>query len=101
MTPTEAREKRGWTFHRAAQHMRGVNEQQLRNIEGIGAARPTDPLDCRLRTILEIIRVYWPDVQLNDIVGEETLLRFAASDAPSRKRLRGYAAANFAEATAA
>lgn len=100
MTPTEAREKRGWTFHRAAQHMRGVSEQQLRNIEGIGAARPTDPLDCKLRTILEILRVYWPDVQLNDLVGEDTLLRVTPSDTAARGKLRVYAASNFAEAAA-
>ena len=97
MTPTEAREKRGWTFHRAAQHMRGVSEQQLRNIEGIGAARPTDPLDCKLRTVLEIVRVYWPDVSLTDLVGEDQLLDFRATD---RKKLRIYASANFAEAAA-
>lgn len=72
MTLTEAREKRGWTFHRAAQEMRGVTEQQLRNLEGIGAQRVTDPLNARLGTVIEILRVYHPDVDLDDLAGEAT-----------------------------
>jgi hypothetical protein len=72
---TDARRKRNWSFHQAAAHMRGVTEQQLRNLEGIGATRPTDPLNVRLGTALEILRVYHPDVSLDAFAGEKTLFR--------------------------
>lgn len=75
MNLTEARRKRNWTFHQAANHMRGVTEQQLRNLEGIGAQRETDPLNVRLGTALEILRVYHPDVTLDAFCGEKTLFR--------------------------
>ena len=57
---TKAREAKGLTFTQAAQRMRGVSEQQLRNLEGIGATRDTDPAHIRVETALEIIRQKLP-----------------------------------------
>lgn len=80
MNLTQARTKRGWSFHVATQHMRGVFEQQLRNIEGEGATRTTDPLNVSLKHVLEILRAYWPDVSLDDLVGEATGFRLVATN---------------------
>lgn len=93
---TAARKKRrdsqgkSWSFTAAANHMAGVSEQQLRNLEGIGATRDTDPGHIRVATALEIVRVYWPDVDLEDFVlGTDLAAKPRSSVA--RRRLKGYA----------
>ena len=86
---TEAREIRGWSLTKASNHMEGVSEQQLRNLEGIGATRDTDPAHVRVQTAMEIIRVYWPDVQLIDFVPDTDLLA-KAQDRQAERRLKGY-----------
>jgi hypothetical protein len=86
---TEAREKRGWSIFGAACRMRGVSEQQLRNLEQRGATRPTDPAHVRVKTACEIIRVYWPDVQLTDFVPDTDLCAKPANRMALR-RLKGY-----------
>lgn len=35
----------------------------------------------RLATAVELVRAYWPDVTLDGLMGEETLLRFTPSRA--------------------
>ena len=93
----DARVKRSWTLHRAAQHMAGVTDQQLRNLEGAsGATRVTKPGRLRLDTAIEILRAYWPDIDLDDLMGERTLLKVTPSDHGAKRRLDRYAAAQFA-----
>ena len=96
----EARKKRGWTFHTAAAHMRGVSEQQLRNLEGIGGQRETEPSKVQAGTMLEILRTYHPDVSLDDFIGSRTLYRLSPRDESAKKRLRRYALANYAHGAA-
>lgn len=69
--------------------MNQVSEQQLRNLEGIGATRDTDPAHVRVETALEIVRVYWPDVDLADFV-PYSLLKARPRDSTSARRLKGY-----------
>jgi len=57
-----ARVRRSWTYYRAAQHMEGVSDQSLKNIE----RGQTDPGEIKIRTALAIIQAYWPDVTLQD-----------------------------------
>lgn len=94
MTLTTARERRGWSFHEAAAHMNGVTEQQLRNLERIGSTRKTEPLNVRLGTALEILRVYHPDVSLDDFAGEKTLFRLEPTRG-SRRALREWGQRNY------
>ena len=87
---TSARAAKGLTFTQAANRLVGVSEQQLRNLEGIGATRDTDPGHIRIQTALEIIRVYWPDIDHRDFV-PGTLLSAKPIDSSARRRLKGYA----------
>jgi hypothetical protein len=74
--------------------MDGVTEQQLRNLEGIGATRTTDPLNVRLGTALAILRTYYGDVTLDDFVGARTGFALKRTRRPSKAaptRARGAA----------
>jgi len=75
--------------------MQGVTEQQLRNLEGLGATRATDPLHVRLGTALEILRVYYPDVPLDTFVGGRTLYRLTPKDQGAKRTLGRYASRNY------
>ena len=86
---TRAREKRGWTFTGAANRMHAITEQQLRNLEGIGNTRETEPGHVRVETALEIVRAYWPDISLQHFV-EDTDLKACPRDSESRRKLKGY-----------
>lgn len=86
---TQARLKRGWTLTRAANHMANVSEQQLRNVEGIGATRETNPAHIRIATALEIVRVYWPDLDLAHFLDTDLAVKPASPAA--HRRLKGYA----------
>jgi hypothetical protein len=87
---TAARKKKGWTLTKASNHMSGISEQQLRNLEGISATRDTLPENIKVKTALEIIRVYWPDLDLADFILDTDLAAKPASPAANR-RLKGYA----------
>jgi hypothetical protein len=87
---TRARKVKNLTFTQAANRMRGVSEQQLRNLEGIGATRNTDPAHVRIETALEIIKVFWPEIDHNDFV-PETPFSCRPRDSAARRRLKGYA----------
>jgi len=89
-TFTRAREAKGLSFTQAANRMVGVSEQQLRNLEGIGATRDTDPGHVRVETALEIIRVFWPELDHRDFV-PRTLLSCKPIDSAARRKLKGYA----------
>ena len=86
---TEARTARGWSLTGASNRMQSVSEQQLRNLEGIGATRDTDPAHVRVETALEIVRVYWPDVELRDFVPASPL-KARPHDTTAARRLKGY-----------
>ena len=88
---TKARTARKWSLTAAANRMEGVSEQQLRNLEGIGATRDTDPSHVRIATALEIVRIYWPDVDL-DVFVPATDLGTKPRSSVARRRLKGYAA---------
>jgi hypothetical protein len=86
---TRAREAKGWSFTEASQHMAGVAEQQLRNLEGIGATRDTDPSRIRFATAMEITRAYWPSIQARHF-SPGALVEFRPANATARKKLKGY-----------
>ena len=86
---TRAREAKGWSFTEASHHMKGVAEQQLRNLEGIGATRDTDPSRIRFATAMEITRAYWPAIQPRHF-SRGALVEFRPSSATARKKLKGY-----------
>ena len=86
---TKARESRSWSFYESSQHMAGVSEQQIRNLEGVGATRDTDPSHIRISTALEICRVYYPDVDLSDF-HSRTPFRITPIGPPERRSLKGH-----------
>lgn len=80
----DAREKRGWTVYAAAERMLGVSHQSLRNLE----ASPALGDECKVRTMLEIIRVYWPDVTLADFLTRpECSFKLIPADKKARRQL--------------
>ena len=96
-----ARLKRGWSIGEAVERMSGIRDQQLRNLEGArGANRDCRPGRVYADTMLEVIRVYWPDVGLDDFMGGRTLLRLVAADHGAERSLKRYAAKNYASGAA-
>ncbi len=90
MALCRAREKRGWSIYEATEHMIDVFPNTIRTLEGLNPSRDTDGNDCKLRTVLEIIRAYWPDVQLEDFAGAGCLFAVAPRGPKERRRLKGY-----------
>jgi len=93
-----AREARKLTYYAASHRMRGVNQQQLINLErGPGARRKTDSKKITIHVAAEIVIAYWPDVQLEHFLddpdpdGTKTPLRFAPRDSNASRRLKGFA----------
>lgn len=65
----KARLRRGWkTAHEAARNIPGIRPQQLKNLEGAGATRETDPADVHVRTMVALLETYWPDLALEDFL---------------------------------
>ncbi len=65
----KARERRKLTFYAAAQHMDGVSQQQLMNLEHYeSATRNADPAKVTVQVMAEVVRVFWPDIQLADFL---------------------------------
>ena len=85
-----ARELRGWSIYQATEHMVGVYPNTLRSLEGSNPDRSPDGLDCKLRTVLEIIRCYWPDVYLSDFAGDECLFDAQPRGPKQKRKLKGY-----------
>ena len=68
--------------------MNGVEPQQLRNIEGDPTAtRQTNLRHLRIETVVELVRVYFPDVGMEDFFGEECLFRVIPRDSNARKKI--------------
>ncbi len=69
----EARERWGWSIHRTAQEM-GIPRQVLWTLEGNNKDKePPSGGDMQLKTVLRILRVAYPDVQLTDFLPETDL----------------------------
>ena len=63
---TLARKKLGLPMATAAKRA-GISRQVLGNLEQIpGATRDTDPLDCKLRTILALCELCWPHLNIEN-----------------------------------
>jgi hypothetical protein len=88
----KARDKRKLSIWQASQKMDGVFPNTLRSLEGKNPDRNTDGLECKLKTVLEIIRLYWPDVTLEDFADRTLQMRLVPKDAKSERRLKGYLA---------
>lgn len=86
-TLIRARERRGWSIYQATQHMVDVYPNTLRTLEGLNPDRDPGGPDCKLRTVLEIVRVYWPDVQLDDFAGADCLFMAAPRNSRAMRRL--------------
>jgi hypothetical protein len=88
-----AREDRKWSLHEAANKIGLGATNTLRTLEGLNPDRNTHGRDCKLDTVLKVIRAYWPDVTLEDFAEEELLMRVVPKDAKANRRLKGYIAA--------
>jgi hypothetical protein len=88
----KAREKRKLSIWQASQKMDGVFPNTLRSLEGKNPDRHPAGFDCKLKTVLEVIRLYWPDVTLEDFAECELLIRLVPKNAKSERRLKGYLA---------
>jgi hypothetical protein len=88
-----ARERRGWTIYQTVQRMDGISHWTLRSLEGDVPDRNTRGIDCRMKTVLEIIRVYWPDVTLDDFVDDDILFKFSPKNVAAERKLKGFMSA--------
>lgn len=88
-----AREMRGWSIHGASERMGLSSHTLLRTLEGLNPERDPGGPDCKLSTVLTVVRTYWPDVTLDDFAGEELLFKLVAKDSKTNRRLKGYLAA--------
>lgn len=86
------RRARGLSIWQASQKMDGVFPATLRTLEGRNPDREPGGDECKLKTVLEVVRFYWPDVTLEDFAGRELLMRLVPKDAKAERRLKGYLA---------
>jgi transcriptional regulator with XRE-family HTH domain len=64
-----ARAKRKWSLSEAARQLGVSSHHAVRTLEGSNPDRAPGGLDCKLGTVLQIIAVYWPDVDVDDFAG--------------------------------
>jgi hypothetical protein len=88
----KARRLRRLSIWQATQKMDGVFPYTLRTLEGQNPERNPRGDRCELKTVLELIRVYWPEITLDDFTDRELLIRVVPKDAKSHRRLNGYVA---------
>jgi len=88
----KARAMRGWSIHQASNRMLDVLPNTLRTLEGLNPDRNPACAECKLKTVLEIIRVYWPDVTLEDFAQRELLIKVVPKNAKANRRLKGFLA---------
>jgi hypothetical protein len=62
----------------------------LRTLEGLNPDRAPGGSDCKLSTVLTVIRVYWPDITLDDFVDDVLLFKVVAKGPKCTRRLKGY-----------
>lgn len=85
-----ARELRKLSIWQASQKMDGVHPNTLRTLEGKNPDREPGGDECKLKTVLEIVRLYWPDVTLDDFAQRELLFKLVPKNATAVRRLKGY-----------
>lgn len=71
---TKAREKRGWSIHAACAQTENVKYESLARLENGRTVGDRVPL----RTVMELIHLYWPDMNLSDFVSARTLKKYKA-----------------------
>ncbi|MEE9471217.1 MAG: hypothetical protein V3W32_05805 [Gemmatimonadota bacterium] len=90
-----ARERRGLSPYAACQRMIGVGQQQLLNLERRpGAQRTPKTAKVTIHAVVQIVSIYWPDIQLEDFFSSDRpqpLLRFAPLDPNAARKLKGFA----------
>ncbi len=86
----KALDNRGWTVYAATQRMEGVSRQQVMNLTGEQATRDTKPHDVKVHTLHELLAAFWPDLNLDDFIGEGCLFRVIPKDPQAARRLKGY-----------
>jgi len=64
------RESRKWTVYEACKRSHFLLPNTLVTLEGRNPHRPSAGEGCTLRTALDIIELYWPDVALRDFFSE-------------------------------
>jgi hypothetical protein len=86
------REDRGWTIHAATKNMEGVHNQTLWTLEGRNPHRePAPGGEMKLKTAIAIASAYYPDITLQDLMGNvRCLLRLSPKNTHSRRVLRKY-----------
>jgi hypothetical protein len=83
-----ARKKRGWSTYQASNRMHCVLPNTLRTLEGLNPDREPAGEDCKLKTVLDIVECYWPDVTLEDFAGRALLFDVEARDDFAFERLK-------------
>lgn len=68
-----ARKKRGWSTYQAANKMHSVLPNTLRTLEGLNPDREPAGDECKLKTVLDILETYWPDVSFDDFAGRQLI----------------------------
>ncbi len=86
----DARKRRGWSIYQAANRLGFSSTNMLRTLEGLNPDREPGGESCRLSTVLRIIEIYWPDVELEDFCEYESLFKITAKDPTSLRVLKGF-----------
>jgi len=87
-----ARESRKLSIWQASQKMDCVHANGLRTLEGLNPDRSPSGERCELKTVMEIIRVYWPDITLEDFMGRPVSLKLVPKNTAATRSLKGYLA---------
>jgi len=82
MTLQEAREARGWTPHEAARRAK-IGDESLKRLERGDVA----PGKVSAGVMISLLTLYYPDVTLDDFMGERLLLRVSPNGARGSARL--------------
>lgn len=88
-----ARELRGWSILDASKRIGFASHNSLRTLEGLNPDRDPNGGNCSLTTVLEIIRVYWPDVTLEDFTKTTLLFKIVPKNMKDFRKLKGHLAA--------
>jgi hypothetical protein len=68
----KARTKRGLSIYQACMKSGSLKRESLHRLE----TGRTDPEKVLVRTMLEIVHLYWPDIQSSDFVTNKDLRRY-------------------------
>lgn len=71
----KARNRRGLSLYRAAQTM-GISAGTLHALEGSNPNRPPALGAMQIKTAVAITELYWPEIELSDLMGSDSLVTF-------------------------